>query len=60
MKIHKLEYYDKEYQWKLEKLELLDNLNLLVGVSGAGKTRILKAIRSLRAIANGIPLNGVE
>jgi hypothetical protein len=60
MKIHKLEYYDQEYQWKLEPLELLDNLNLLVGVSGAGKTRILRAIRSLKGIANGSSLNGVE
>jgi ABC-type lipoprotein export system ATPase subunit len=60
MKIHQLEYYDKEYQWTLERLELLDNLNLLVGVSGAGKTRILRAIRSLKAIANGSSLNGVE
>ncbi len=60
MKIHKLQYYDEEYQWKLEGLELLDNLNLLVGVSGAGKTRILQAIYNLKAIANGASLNGVE
>ncbi|PSF36272.1 hypothetical protein C7H19_13785 [Aphanothece hegewaldii CCALA 016] len=59
MKIKKLEYYDKEYEWKLELVEFLPNLNLLVGISGAGKTSILKAIRSLQAIATGESLNGV-
>lgn len=60
MKIHRLEYFDEEYQWELEPVEFSDNLNLLVGVSGAGKTRILKAIRHLQAIANGASLNGVK
>lgn len=60
MKINKLEYYDEEYQWKLEAVEFSPNINLLVGVSGAGKTRILQAIRSLKAIANGASLNGVK
>jgi len=60
MKINKLEYYDEEYQWKLEAVEFSPNINLLVGVSGAGKTRILQAIRSLKAIANGKSLNGVK
>jgi len=60
MKIKKLEYFDDEYQWKLEPVEFLPNLNLLVGVSGAGKTQILKSIRRLKAIANGKPMNGVQ
>ncbi|NER34387.1 MAG: AAA family ATPase [Oscillatoria sp. SIO1A7] len=60
MKIKKLEYYDEEYQWKLEAVEFSPNFNLLVGVSGAGKTRILEAIRNLKAIANGASLNGVK
>lgn len=60
MKVNKLEYYDEEYQWKLEAVEFSPNINLLVGVSGAGKTRILQAIRSLKAIANGKSLNGVK
>jgi recombinational DNA repair ATPase RecF len=51
MKINKLEYCDLEYQWQLEAVEFSPNLNLLVGVSGAGKTRILQAIRNLKAIA---------
>jgi energy-coupling factor transporter ATP-binding protein EcfA2 len=60
MQIKKLEYYDDEYKWKLEEVDFLQNLNLLVGVSGVGKTRILKAIYSLKSIANGASLNGVK
>ena len=60
MKIKKLEYYDEEYQWKLEAVEFSQNLNLLVGVSGAGKTQILNAIRRLKKISNGKSLNGVQ
>jgi len=59
MKLKKLEYEDKEYQWKLNSIEFSSNLNLLVGISGAGKTQILKAIKRLKMIANGISLNGV-
>jgi ABC-type multidrug transport system ATPase subunit len=60
MKIKKLEYYDDEYKWKLEPVDFLPNLNLLVGISGAGKTRTLKAIYDLKAISNGVSLNGVK
>jgi ABC-type dipeptide/oligopeptide/nickel transport system ATPase component len=60
MKINQLEYYDDEYKWRLETVDFLANLNLLVGVSGVGKTRILRAIYNLKAIANGASLNGVK
>jgi energy-coupling factor transporter ATP-binding protein EcfA2 len=60
MQIKKLEYYDNEYKWKLEKTNFSPNLNLLVGASGAGKTRILRAIHNLQSIANGASLNGVK
>lgn len=60
MQIKKLEYYDDEYKWKLAEVDFLPNLNLLVGVSGVGKTRILRAIYSLKSIANGASLNGVK
>lgn len=60
MKIRRLEYYDADSQWKLEPVDFSDNLNLLVGVSGAGKTSILRAIYSLKKIANGESFNGVE
>lgn len=59
MKIKKLEYYDQEYEWKIEPVEFLPNINLLVGISGAGKTSILRAIRRLQSIATGKSLNGV-
>jgi hypothetical protein len=35
-------------------------LNLLVGISGAGKTSILKAISNLKRITNGASINGVK
>lgn len=60
MQIKKLGYYDDEYKWRLEEVDFLSNLNLLVGVSGVGKTRILRAIYSLKSIANGASLNGVK
>jgi predicted ATP-dependent endonuclease of OLD family len=60
MKIIELKYYDDEYKWRLEPVKFNPNLNLLVGLSGAGKTRILKAIESLKDIANGSSINGIE
>ncbi|QLE59202.1 AAA family ATPase [Nostoc sp. TCL26-01] len=60
MQIKKLEYYDDEYKWKLAEVDFLPNINLLVGVSGVGKTRILRAIYYLKAIANGASLSGVK
>jgi energy-coupling factor transporter ATP-binding protein EcfA2 len=60
MQIKKLDYYDDEYKWKLEEVDFLPNLNLLVGVSGVGKTRTLRAIYGLKSIANGASLNGVK
>jgi predicted ATPase len=59
MKILELEYEDKTTGWKLEKTKF-DDFNLLVGVSGVGKSKILKAIGSLKAIALGIPQNGIK
>ncbi len=60
MQIKKLEYYDDEYKWELAEVDFLPNLNLLVGISGVGKTRILSAINSLKSIAKGASLNGVK
>jgi predicted ATP-dependent endonuclease of OLD family len=59
MRIKRLEYHDHARGWKLESVEF-SNLNLLVGVSGAGKTQILNAILNLKKIASGESLNGVE
>jgi len=59
MKIQKLEIGDRAQSWYLKPIEFSPNLNLLVGVSGAGKTRIIRAILGLKRIANGESLNGV-
>ncbi|CAH2572931.1 hypothetical protein PRNO82_02340 [Planktothrix rubescens] len=60
MKILSIEYHDKEYDWSYKPIELSSNLTLLVGISGAGKTQILKSIFNLKKIANGASLNGVQ
>lgn len=58
MRINQLSYYDKKIEWRLEPIEF-SKLNLLVGISGVGKTQILKSIMNLRKIARGHSLNGV-
>lgn len=59
MKINKVYYYDHELEWRFEPI-CFSELNLLVGISGVGKTQILKSILNLRKIARGASLNGVE
>ena len=59
MKIKSLFYHNKDLNWQLERTELA-NLNLLVGASGVGKTRILEAILDVQRIAKGESLSGVE
>ncbi|GAB4295130.1 MAG: hypothetical protein Fur0025_32100 [Oscillatoriaceae cyanobacterium] len=60
MKIKKLDYQDNESDWKLEPLYFTDNPTLLVGISGAGKTQILRGIYALKLIAQGHCLDGVK
>lgn len=52
MKISKLSYSDSSYGNTVSPLEF-ERLNMLVGVSGAGKTTILSAIRQLVEVASG-------
>ena len=59
MKILELAYEDKATGWKLNPVQFSD-LNLLVGVSGVGKTKILKAILNIKAIATGFRYQGVK
>lgn len=59
MKINKITYYDHELEWQFEPIHFSE-LNLLVGISGVGKTQILESIMNLRKIARGGSLNGVE
>jgi predicted ATPase len=51
MRIKSFEYRDAD-GWTLEPMTL-DGFNLLVGVSGAGKTRIVRAIERVCAVALG-------
>jgi ABC-type dipeptide/oligopeptide/nickel transport system ATPase component len=59
MKINQITYYDHELEWHFEPIDFSE-LNLLVGISGVGKTQILQSIMNLRKIARGGSLNGVE
>lgn len=59
MKIISLSYKDKSRNWGFENLEF-QQLTLLVGASGVGKTQILRAIKTLHRIASGLSYNGVE
>ncbi len=46
--------------WELEEVVFDYNLTLLVGISGAGKTQILRSINNLKVIVDGISINGFE
>lgn len=59
MRIHRLSYHNKRLGWSLQPIEFA-NLTLLVGVSGVGKTRILRSILALKRIAEGQSLRGVS
>ena len=59
MKILEFQYSDKEIDWHVAPIKFR-NLTLLVGASGVGKTRILKAIQRVKDIAHGKSLNGVS
>jgi ABC-type dipeptide/oligopeptide/nickel transport system ATPase component len=58
MKIKKVAFWDNLREWRFEPI-CFSNLALLVGVSGVGKTQILKVILNLQRIANGASLNGL-
>ena len=58
MKIKRVAFWDNLREWRFEPIDF-SNLALLVGVSGVGKTQILKAILNLQRIANGASLNGL-
>lgn len=60
MKIISLRLKNNFLGWDFDEINFSSNLTLLVGVSGAGKTQILRAIIDLRRIANGEAINGFE
>jgi ABC-type dipeptide/oligopeptide/nickel transport system ATPase component len=57
MRILEFEFENKVNGWRLSPVKF-DDLNLLVGVSGVGKTQILLAIMQVRSIAGGRALIG--
>ncbi len=59
MKIKTLKFIDKSSQWTLSKT-IFDDLTLLVGASGVGKTQILMSILKIRSIAKGESINGAN
>lgn len=52
MPIVDFEFEDQFQQWRVERFELSD-FNLLVGRSGVGKTRVLRALQAVSAMAIG-------
>ncbi len=59
MKINSLSYKNTSTGWELKPISF-DNLTLLVGASGVGKTMILKSILDLKKISKGASLNGIK
>ncbi|WP_353932834.1 AAA family ATPase [Okeanomitos corallinicola TIOX110] len=60
MKIISLRLKNNFLGWDFDEVDFSSNLTLLVGVSGVGKTQILRAIMDLNRIANGKSINGLE
>ncbi len=58
MKIKSLFYKDNYQGWQFETG--FQDFNLLVGISGSGKSQILNAIMALKEIAKGASMNGIE
>lgn len=59
MKISKFRFFDHNTGWSTNNIQL-DTVNLLVGASGVGKTRLLNAITQLKNIALGEAATGYE
>ena len=60
MKILSLKLKNNFLGWDFDEVDFSSKLTLLVGVSGAGKTQILRGIIDLSRIANGKTINGFE
>ena len=53
MRLISLEFDDPVAGWSLCKFEFFNDITLLVGLSGVGKTRILDTLERLKAVAQG-------
>ncbi|OQW90539.1 MAG: hypothetical protein BWK78_06760 [Thiotrichaceae bacterium IS1] len=60
MKITSLQIKNNFLGWEFDEIKFSFNLTLLVGISGVGKTQILRAIDDLQDVANGKSINGFE
>ena len=60
MYIKSLAARNSREKWELEKVTFDYNFTLLVGISGAGKTQILKALDNLRHIVRGGSIGNFE
>jgi energy-coupling factor transporter ATP-binding protein EcfA2 len=58
MKITKFSFKDNLHQLEIDPIEFT-GFTLIVGVSGVGKTQILKSLRSVVEIAGGSEFNGI-
>jgi len=59
MKIHSFSFKNSFLGWEVEKINF-EQLNLIVGLSGAGKTQILNALWFIRGISLGKTMNDVS
>lgn len=59
MNIESISYFHEASRWNLQKVDF-SQLSLLVGLSGVGKTRILRGIKNLSSVAAGGSLDGVN
>lgn len=59
MKINKIRFKDNKQNWELSETSF-ERFTLLVGASGVGKTKIIRAIDTIKQIALGLILPGVE
>ena len=59
MRIQIFSFTDRTTGWELKSVSF-NQLTLLVGASGVGKTRILESILDLKKIVRGESLNGVK
>ena len=60
MKIKSITFKNHKSGWNISNLKLNNNLSLLVGASGVGKTQILRSISCISDIARGKSFNGIE
>ena len=59
MRLISVTYHEVHKRWGFNDLQLSD-INLLVGISGVGKTKILDSISALGQIANGKSVRGAK